>query len=229
MDESTPPSPFLVKDCTLATIALGQQAQNLIELRDRLTTINPSSIYYHFWESRLGIALIHREYHNDFSQWAHRSLRDDILAERLDLLDPTEYPSIEALRSGMVEILENRLGEVDFIPWAKSEERFHFLRSNIVVFSTRHQITKPEELVTLFPKLTNGSLFYHMIDARRRVTNRSNDFSLWLMQFGDPYKELQDSLNHVDPYFISLTDLQNKISQIAIEYFIQNRERNGFN
>jgi hypothetical protein len=122
----------------------------------------------------------------------------------------------------MLEIVETRLGEVELIPWAKREERFHFVRATIVVFATKHQVQKPEELVTLFPTLTRGSIFYHLIDARRRTPDRTNDFSEWLKQFGDKYKKLQEELNRVDPYFISLVSLQE--SSIAMQYFIQERE-----
>ena len=41
--------PFAVKDCALIAISTGTHAQNLRELRDRLETVHPGCIYYHFW------------------------------------------------------------------------------------------------------------------------------------------------------------------------------------
>ncbi len=45
--------PFFIKDCALVTIATGQKAQNLKELRNRLLTIHLGSIYHHFWGGTL--------------------------------------------------------------------------------------------------------------------------------------------------------------------------------
>ena len=39
-----------------------------------------------------------------------------------------------------------------------------------------------------------GSIFYHFIDARRRTPLGRNDFSSWLMGFGDEHRELLDRI-----------------------------------
>lgn len=212
--ESTPLNCFEIKDCTLAVIATGIKAQTLLDFRDRLLTIRPSCTYFHFWGGRLSTSFEYREFRNDFSHWAHQSLHDDILAERLELLDPCEYNTMEDLNNEIIEIVNDRIDEIEWIPWAKSDEQFHFMESKIIVFQTRHKLTKPEELVTVIPKMTHSSLFYHFIDSVRRTPEKIDDFSLWLKQSPEQYKDLIEALRHIDPYYISLSDLQNKLTEL---------------
>lgn len=211
--------PFHVKDCTLAAIATGIKAQTLLELRDKLTDIPLSSIYFHFWGGRIRSSYEHREYHNDFSFWSHRSLRDEILAERLELLNPNEFNSLEELKTELIEIVENRLDEKEYIPWAKIEEQFHFIECKIVVFHTKHILYQPQDLLNILPLLTKSSLFYHFIDSTRRVPGKIDDFSVWLQQESEQYGPLISGLHKIDPYLISLTHLQEKLVLIASDFF----------
>ncbi len=219
--ESRPP--FQIKDCALAAIATGFKAQSLLGLRERLAALPANWMYYHFWGGRLRTSFEHREYHNDFSFWSHQCLHDDILAERLELLNPTDYPNMEALISDLIEIIDNRIDEREIISWSKPEEQFHFIRSKIFVFHTNHSINHPRELVNVFPLLSRSSLFYHFIDSARRVPERIDDFSLWLLEYKDEYQDLIAELRKIDPYFISLAHLQAKLTKIATDYFLGER------
>lgn len=202
-------TPFYIKDCTLSALATGIKAETLCQLRDRLTNISLNVIYYHFWGGRLRTAFEYQEYHNDFSNWAHRCLHDDILGERFDLISPREYGDMELLRTDMIEMIDNRLDEINYIPTAKRDEIFHFMESTIIVFNTRYQVDKPSDLVRILPLMTRSSYYYHFIDSGRRVSEKSNDFSVWLKGLGEEkYKELIDQLGQIDPYLISLTMLQ---------------------
>lgn len=211
--------PFYVKDCALASIATGINARSLIELKDQLSTIHSSSIYYHFWGGRLRTSFEYTEYHNDFSSWVHDFLHDDILAERLELLNPQDFENIEELRNELIEIIDDRLEEREIIPWVKAENKFHFVKYKIIVFQTRHQVNIPNELVRIIPLLTRSSLFYHMIDASLRTPSHTNDISEWLNQYQGQYQDLVNAIKRVDPYLISLTDLQTKLLDITTAYF----------
>lgn len=205
------PKPFQVKDCALAAIATGAKAQTLSELGDRIASAPLSSIHYHFWESRLSTAYEAREYHNDFANWAHNNLHDDVLAERLDLINPTDYHDLAQLRDDLIDLINNRVEELDIIPSVTKENRFEFIRSKIVVFWTPYTISEPRELVEIVPKLPHSSIFYHVIDATKRLPNRSNDFRSWLKTFGDRYEPLVEDLRKIDPYFIALPTLQERL------------------
>ena len=138
--------PFAVKDCALAAIATGRRAQNLSELRDKLETIHLGSIYYHFWGWRLRPRFEDPEYNNDFAVWVRRDLQEPVLGERLAVIDPTDYPDLESLRRELIEVIDERLDQLDYVPWAKPDKHFYFVRSQIVVFDTHQRIDRPEDL-----------------------------------------------------------------------------------
>lgn len=211
--------PFYVKDCALIEIATGQKALSLVEFRDKLMEIHPGSIYHHFWGKRISHYLEHREYQNDFAVWANKCLHDSILAERLGIIDPTGFESLELLRVELVEIVDIRLDEREIIPWVRPDEPFYFIRSNIVVFNTSHCVEKPKDLISVIPKLSESSIFYHFVDARRRTEGGINDFSAWLRQLSPEYHPLAEEIRKIDPYFISLSKLQQRLTSLVSEYF----------
>lgn len=211
--------PLLIRDCTLIAIATGRRAQNLRELRDNVQTIHPGSIYYHFWGGLLRSRFDHPEYNNDFALWANYGLRDKILAERLGVINPAAFCSLERLRRELLEVIEERLDESEFVPWSKTDQQFHFIRGQIIAFDTPWRIRRPEELAAVIPKLSVGSIFYHFIDARRCSHDGVDDFRAWLAGFGGRYAGLGERLAGVDPYFITLTELRQQLAALFGEYF----------
>lgn len=212
---------FAINDCALAAIATGKKAQNLRELRDALLTINPESIYYHFWGWRLRQRFEVAEFNNDFATWAHLGLRDNRLAERLSVIDPTEFEDLEALRRELVDEIEERLDEGEHVPWSKNDNQFYFIRSQIVVFSTLKEISHPEELPAAISHLTVGSIFYHFIDARRRTPDGIDDFSAWLQGFNGQYKDLCARIATIDPYFHTLIELRQQLAREITRHFME--------
>jgi hypothetical protein len=207
-------NPFAVKDCALIAIATGKQAMTLKELRDNLVAINPNSIYHHFWGGLLEPRFEEREYNNDFASWARRGLHDDKLAERLAMVDPSFYSDLEDLRQELLDITEERLDESEYLPWMLATEPFEFIRAQIVVFDTDLRVERPEQLGELMPHLSTSSIFYHFIDARRRLPDKSDDFRCWLASFNGLYHELSTQLAGIDPYFETLTELRQQLTII---------------
>jgi len=210
---------FVVKDCSLLTIATGKKAQNLKEMRDHLLNIHMGSIYHHFWGGLLRPRFDEPEYSNDFAGWVHDALQDHILAERLSVLNPAAFADLESLREALLEVIEQRLDEIGTLPWAEPDMRFHFVRSQIIVFDTREKIERTEHLVEALPKLSVGSVFYHFIDARRRSPEMMDDFRSWLRSYGDGYEDLCSQLASVDPYFGSLVELRTQLTNLFASYF----------
>lgn len=210
---------FAVKDCALIAIATGRRAASFKELREILLNINPGSIYYHFWGGLIQPRFEEREFNNDFAGFARHGLHDAVLAERLAMVDPTDYQDTEALRQELVELIDERVDEAEYLLWVRSEHPFEFIRSQIVVFDTGLRIEAPETLATHLSLLSANSIFYHFIDARRRLEGGIDDFRLWLDCFGETYAELSDRLARLDPYFVSLSELRRQLSDIFRSYF----------
>lgn len=229
MTAASDTTPFYFKDCALSSIATGEKAQNLNELYDILTIIHPGCIYNHFWGSRIRPHHEVQEYHNDFAMWAYRSLHDQTLAERLAIIDPTDFDNLEHLRREVLTTIEDRLDETDQVPWLPKARHFYFIRSQIVIFDTNYSITKPEELIQVLPKVSPSSIYYHFIDAFRRTPKGLDDFSAWLKGFEGKYEGIIQQLREIDFYFISLTELQNTLIDIFTAHFLQKRESEGKN
>jgi hypothetical protein len=210
---------FAIKDCALAAIATGKRAQNLRELRDILQAIHPDSIYYHFWGGLLRPRFDDPEFNNDFAGWARHGLHDTRLAERLSVIDPTDFTELEELRQELLEVIEERLDETEWIPWSRVDQQFHFIRSQIVVFDTYKRIDTPQELALAVPNMSVGSIFYHFIDARRRTEDSVDDFEAWLAGFGTKYADLYNKIAAIDPYFISLSELRIQLVSLFNSYF----------
>jgi len=205
-------------------IATGKRAQNLRELRDRLGSVDEGCIYYHFWGGRLRPQFDEPEFNNDFAGWCKHSLRDDIVAERLSVIDPMNFESLEALRNEVIEIIEERLSEREFIAWAHNDQQFSFIRSQIVVFDTPHEIHDATELATLIPQVSASTIFYHFIDARRRTGDGRDDFSNWLSGMDGDHSVLLGRLAEIDPYFVSLSDLRDQLADVFATHFSHQSE-----
>jgi len=212
-------TPFAVKDCALITIATGIKVQNLKEFATALKDVPIGSIYHHFWGRLLRALFDEPEYNNDFASWASRGLHDKRLAEQLSMVIPTDYQDMESLRREMIEVIEQRLDESEYVPWSKADQQFHFLKSQIVIFDTGLRYEHPAELVPQINSLSTGSIYYHFIDARNRTEERVDDFSAWLVGFEDEFKELVQNLCAVDPYFSSLHEIRLIVSNIFQQFF----------
>jgi hypothetical protein len=213
-------SPFAVRDCALVALATGHRAQNLRELRNGLQACDLESIYYHFWGRLLRPRFDEPEYNNDFAAWAHRALDEKALAERLSVVNPADFPNLEAVRQELIEIIEDRLDENSYVAWAQADNQFHFISSQIVVFDTGVEAASPRHLAKLLPAMSAGSIFYHFIDAHRRTPDHIDDFTAWL---SDDYQSLKDKIQALDPYFSSLWELRRIIASFFVEHFTRMR------
>lgn len=203
---------FVLKDCALIAIATNKRANTLKELRDHIDNLSLDSLYYHFWANLLLPRFEEREYINDFASWVRHSLSDTKLAEQLAVLDPTLFNDLEELRYHLLEYIDDRLDESEHLQWAYAAQRFEFIRSQIVVFDTRSEISEPSEMPELISRMSVSSIFYHFIDARRRTLDKVDDFRHWLGLFGEVYQPLIDQLSGIDPYFITLTELRQQLA-----------------
>jgi hypothetical protein len=214
------PSPFRIKDSALITIALGRAAHNLRELRDRVTEVPTASLHHHFFEGLLRPSFDDPEYRNDFALWARDSLRDDVLAERLALVDPFGLnDDREALRAILIDVLEDRLAELAQPANVLPGHEFHFMRSQIVVFDSGLAAEEPEQLAVLARRLSPGSVFYHFIDARLRPPRGEDDFCTWLRFWGDRGSDAAERIARIDPMFGSLGELRERIAAALAEAF----------
>ncbi|MFZ5432924.1 MAG: DUF5752 family protein [Calditrichota bacterium] len=210
--------PFALKDCSQITISTGKHAYSLRELNTHLREVEIESIYQHFWGGRLAAQFDEPEFQNDFASWVSRGLHDQALSEQLGILNPTDYPDLEDLRTEIIDIVETRLAQQDFLSWMQVDHPFSFVRAQIVVFDTHRRLHDVHELAAAIPTISVGSIFYHFIDARRRDPIGKDDFRAWLDNFENEHDGLSEELAAVEPYFGSLTDLRAQLTDVFHKY-----------
>ncbi|MEW6720918.1 MAG: DUF5752 family protein [Thermodesulfobacteriota bacterium] len=210
-------TPFEVMDCALLTRMSGiPPAINLRELRDRIAVCGENVLYHHFCETTLRTTFDNPDYRNDFAVWAKLYLGDRVLAERLGILDPYSFPSMEELRAATLEVIDERLGELTMIPWARAGDEFFFMEANTVVYREGTLIRDPSRLAATIRKMTNSSVYYHFLEARRRPPFGMDDFSAWLAQWGEKYRGCLEALGGIEIYFNSLGALRREIARVLV-------------
>lgn len=207
-------APFEVKDCALLIRMSGiAPAANLRELRERIAVCGENVLFHHFCETTLRTTFDNPDYRNDFAVWAKLYLGDRVLAERLGILDPYAFRSMEELRATLLELIDERLGEVTMIPWARPGDELFFMESTTVVFNAGIRIAHPSRLGATIRKMTNSSVYYHFLEARRRPPVWKDDFTAWLLADEAAYRPYIDALASIDFYFNSLAYLRRDIAR----------------
>ncbi|HUV31458.1 MAG TPA: DUF5752 family protein [Acidobacteriota bacterium] len=204
--------PFEIKDCTLVSRMAGvDTALNLRELRERLLLCPVECLFHHFCETVIRPSFDDPEYRNDFAIWASRGLRDRVLAERLGIINPYVLPDLETLRTMVVDLIDERLSEVQHIPWVQKGDDFRFMQAVTVVFNTNRKLFSPQDLRRKLPRLSLSSIYYHFVEARRRIPDHQDDFTAWLSGFGEGTEALIGALRGIDFYFLTLPELKRRL------------------
>lgn len=203
---------FEVKDCTLITRMAGvDSAMTLRELRERVTVCPVECLFHHFCETVLRPTFDDPEFRNDFAVWAARNLRDRVLAERLGILNPYAFNNFEELREAVIDTIDDRMSELPTIPTVKRGEDFQFMQAATVVFTLDWQIEGPNQLPAAIPRMTNNSIYYHFIEARRRTEGGIDDFTAWLQDCQNGHDEMIQALSEIDFYYMTLTELKDSL------------------
>jgi len=210
---------FHIRDCALVRLSTGIRVQTLREFRNALDRVPSASIYHHFWGRFLQPQFDEPEYNNDFAAWAYHGLHEKALAEKLSVIDPTEYEDIEDVRQELIDRVEDHLFENEYVISSRTDEQFYFVQSQLVVLDTRKRLAHPKDLVNILPQMSLGSIFYHFIDARRRTEEKVDDFTIWIEAFGPEFEPLAKAFKSTDPYFSSLKEIREKLTVQVNSFF----------
>jgi hypothetical protein len=211
--------PFAVFDCSLARLAIGRSCSNLRELLAALRDIPDNVLEHHMLRCPLEDHFELYEFPNDLARWCWDDLGDHVVGEQLGLVDPYRYRSTVEMRAKLIEILEDRLWNLDHIPWCRPGLELHLLASRLVAYDTGQRIPTPVALAEAIPQMSLRSLFFHVHEARRRTDGASDDFSLWLEQ-----REVNPALIHrlraIDFYFLNLNQLRRELVEVFGQYLL---------
>jgi hypothetical protein len=211
--------PFAVFDCSMARCAIGQSCSNLRELLMALRSVPDNVLEHHMLRCPLEDHFELYEFPNDLARWCWDDLGDHVIGEQLGLVDPYRYHSIADLRAKLVEILEDRLWNMDRVPWCRPGLELHLLASRVVAYDTGQRISTPVALAEAIPQMSSRSLFFHVHEAQRRTGGQSDDFSLWLEQY-EANPSLVVRLRAIDFYFLNLSQLRRELMDVFGQHLL---------
>src|SRR5882762_9706906 len=105
--------PFTFTGCVELRQTLDVHALDERELGHRLQEVPAESIFFHTFGYFLRHRPVTTAYGNDFARWAAVEARDQILSERLAVVDPFSFATLDELREELVTIIHDHLRGVD--------------------------------------------------------------------------------------------------------------------
>ena len=171
----------------------GLNASNLAELLANLREVPGSSVFYHTHQRFLSHHFEKPVVYNDFAVWVGEALREDALSEKLAAIDMLAFTSVRQLRDAIALMIENYMGA--FGARARDcppGDEFHFCKAKSFVMPLGIVAGTVAEFFSKLQAVTNGSLYFHFLEAPFRLEHGTNDFSHWLAGCGE--SELADAI-----------------------------------
>ncbi|HEX2501209.1 MAG TPA: DUF5752 family protein [Methylomirabilota bacterium] len=205
--------PFVFTACMELKEFVGLRSENERQLAQLLDEVPLDSIYYHTHGFLLRHRLAIGPYPNDFATWVDVQVRDRILGERLAMVDPADFTSLQALREELVSVVDEHLRRLGIVPQLVSGEPFDFIQSKIVEVPTGVEARTLPELRNALLEIDQSALYFHLVEARLRLGRGRNDFAAWLER-GLGLPELAARVQAVNPYAAGLE--QARVRLIAL-------------
>jgi Family of unknown function (DUF5752) len=190
--------PFVFVGCVAINEDLDRQALDERELMLRLEEAPLDSVFYHMH----GHFLRHRimtPYANDFATWAALQVRDHVLAERLAIVNPFEFGTLEALREELVSVVDDHLSRLSSIPRVEAGEPFYFMQSHIVQVPLGIEADTLAVFRDCLAEVDGSAIYFHMVEARGRLGHPTGDFAEWIRKCLG-MEELAAQVARVDTY-----------------------------
>jgi len=195
--------PFMFIGCVELRQALDRRALDERELMDRLEEVPAGSIFYHTHGYFLRHRPVTTAYGNDFATWVAVQVRDQVLAERLAVVNPFEFPNLEALREELATIIHDHLLRLSSVPRVEFGEPFYFQQSHVVEVPLGPGARSLAEFRNALAEVDTSAIYFHVVEARTRLGRRSGDFAEWIRN-SLGRSDLADGIERIDAYMTSL-------------------------
>jgi trehalose synthase-fused probable maltokinase len=205
--------PFRFVECVELREFVGVRAEDERQLAELIDQVAVDSIYYHTHAFFLRHKFVAGIYPNDFATWVAVNVRDHGLGERLAMLDPVDFPDLEALRREFVSVIDDHLRRLQIVPRVVSAEPFDFVRSRIVQIPMGVEVKTLEELRQALLQVDASAVYFHLVEARARLGRGDNDFARWLER-GLGLPRLAERVRALNPYSGSLERTRARLLQL---------------
>lgn len=212
-------TPFEFIGCTELREILGTKAEDAQQLMNLLEEVPIASIYHHTHQYFLRQQYLTGPYPNDFATWAATQVRDRVLGERLGVIDPYDFDTLEDLRDALVAVIEDHLSRLNVVPRVEEGTPFYFMQSRLVEVPTGISARTLQEFRDGVASVDASAIYYHFHAARIRGNGRQGDFPIWVENELE-MPELAQSLRTIDPYMSSLEQLRDRLVEIFDAFLI---------
>jgi len=210
-------TPFRFIGCSEIQETLGKQAEDERQLAEFLEEVPLDSVYYHTHSFFLRSRFIERTYPNDFAQWVGEQVRDYLLAERLCMVDPFDFPSLETLRGELISIIDDHLSTMPTVPRVGFGSPFYFNRSRILEVPTGIEVYTLPEFRNAISEVDVSALYFHVFEAYMLLQRDENDLSSWIRGVLK-LPDLADQIKALNPYLGSLERLRSSLLTMCDNY-----------
>lgn len=213
MSSRTAARPFRFAGCIEVRQTLDVHALDERELMQRIAEVPAGSIFFHTF----GYFLRHRAfttaYGNDFARWAAVEIGDSALAERLAVVDPFAFSSVEELREHLVTILQDHLRGREVVRRVEFDRGFHFQQSHIVEVPLGVSAETLVEFRAGLATVDESAIYVHTVETRAGQ-RRTEAFSEWLRD-SLALPELAEQFERADPYLTSLERVRGRLLSLV--------------
>jgi hypothetical protein len=203
-------TPFQFIGCVELRQALDHRARDERELLDRLEEVPPGSVFYHTHGYFLRHRPVTTAYGNDFAAWVAVHVRDQVLAERLAVINPFETANLEDLREELMSAIHDHLLRMSTVPRVEFGEVFHFQQSHIVEVPLGAAVTTLTEFRAGLSEVDSSAIYFHMVEARARLGRRSGDFAEWIRASLE-LPTLAERIERIDAYMTNLERVRARV------------------
>lgn len=209
---------FIFTQCVNIIKATGKKAGDIHDLRAIIASISEESIFHHTCQYFLKEHML--EYTNDFAHWAGESLEESSLAEHLSNIDPYDYRNISDLRNELLRVIDDYNKRFPKPRKAIPGDEFYFNQTITLTFPVGIRAQNLAEFLLGIRYIDAQSIYYHFYEARMRLRNGVDDFSLWMEQVLGK-KELAEKIRAIDPFMHHIEGIRTYIIT-AVEEEVRN-------
>ena len=206
--------PFTFKTQLSLVETTGFKAKDLAELSRHLKEVPEASVYYHTHHFLQQHQYLTPEPPNDFAYWVTEVLQEDDMGEKLAAIDTVRFSTLSSLRDAILEKIDSYLQEKPVLRTAPSGAEFYFMKCILFNLPTSHKAFDLREFLECLEKVSIGSLYNHVFEARLRPPLGINDLSHWLSTaLGE--KKLASKIDKLDPYTQTMEGLRKRIMAVV--------------
>ncbi len=207
-------APFEFRQSVSINKSTGKKAGNLRELRDVIAEASEESIVHHTYQYFLKGHML--EYTNDFAEWAGESLGERALAEHLSNVDPFNSKETGALRSELLDLVDDYLDKFPNPKDALPGDEFYLNETVTFIFPMGVRARNLAEFLTAIKYIEEGCIYYHFYEARIRLGGGIDDFSKWFEDaLGE--KDIAAKIRTIDPLMYTTEQIRLLIAGVVEE------------